>query len=58
MYKILIRYQGSVWVEAKSGYSRDELISYAVTNYKDREYMVVSVLRHHSGEAEEFEIKG
>lgn len=55
MYKILVRIEGA-WREIKTSYNRDEIEAYAVTQFDNEEYMIVSVLRHHSGEVEEFEI--
>lgn len=56
MYKILVRYESDAWVEVKTGYNRRDLEDWAATQLMNREYMVVSVLRHHSGEPEEFQL--
>lgn len=56
MYKVLIRHKSGAWIEIKVSYNREEIEDYAVTQLVDIEYMVVSVLRHHSGEPEEFQI--
>lgn len=54
MYKVLIRYESGAWVEVKSSYNRSEMEDYAITELMNKEYMVVSVLRYHSGEPEEY----
>lgn len=54
MYKILVRIEGA-WREIKTSYNSEEIETYAVTQFENEEYMVVSVLRHHSGEPEEFQ---
>lgn len=56
MYKILVRIEGA-WREIKTSYNSEEIETYAVTQFENEEYMIVSVLRHHSGTAEEFQIK-
>ncbi|WFE84945.1 hypothetical protein [Parabacteroides chongii] len=56
MYKVLIRYESGAWVEVKSSYNREEIEGYAFTQLVNKEYMIVSVLRHHSGEPEEFQL--
>lgn len=56
MYKVLIRYESGAWVEVKSGYSRNEIDDYALTELMNKEFMIVSVLRYHSGEPEEFKL--
>lgn len=40
---------------AKTGYNRRDLEDWAATQLMNREYMIVSALRHHSGEPEEFQ---
>ena len=56
MYKVLVRYKSGTWVEVKASYDRDEIEGYAVTQLTNKEYMVIKVLRHHSGEPEEFQL--
>lgn len=56
MYKVLIRYESDTWVEVKASYNREEIEDWAITQLVNKEYMVVSVLRHHSGEPEEFQL--
>lgn len=56
MYKVLIRSESGAWVELKASYNREEIEDYAVIQLVNKEYMVVSVLRHHSGEPEEFQL--
>lgn len=56
MYKVLIRYESGAWVEVKTSYDRAEAENYAVTQLMNKEYMVVNVLRSHSGEPEEFQL--
>lgn len=56
MYKVLIRIEGA-WREIETSYNRKEIEDYAATELDDIEYMVVDVIRHHSGEPEEFKIK-
>lgn len=56
MYKVLVKYESGAWVEVKGGYDRSEIEDYAVTQLVNKEYMVVNVLRHHSGEPEEYQI--
>lgn len=56
MYKVLIKYESDAWVEVAKSYKREEIEDYAVTQLMNKEYMIVSVLRHHSGEPEEFQI--
>lgn len=56
MYKILIRYEQGTWVEVKTGYNREEIEDYAATQFMEEEYMIIDVLRHHSGKPEEFQL--
>lgn len=56
MYKVLIKYESGAWVEVAKSYKREEVEYYAATQLMNKEYMVVSVLRYHSGEPEEFQI--
>lgn len=56
MYKVLIKSGLDTWVEIRSGYNKEDIESFAVTQLNDVEYMVVRVMRHHSGESEAFEI--
>ena len=56
MHKVLIRYESGAWVEVKTSYNPKEIENYAVTQLMNKEYMIVKVLRHHSGDAEEFQI--
>ncbi len=56
MYKVLVKYESGAWVKIKGGYDRSEIEDYAVTQLVNKEYMVVNVLRHHSGEPEEYQI--
>lgn len=51
MYKVLVRIEGA-WREIETSYNREEIETYAVTQLVNEEYMIVSVLRHHSGEPE------
>lgn len=43
-------------MEIRSGYNKEDIESFAVTQLGDVEYIVVCVIRHHSGESEVFEI--
>lgn len=56
MHKALIGYESGAWVEAKTSYNREEIEDYAATQLVNKEYMIVSVLRYHSGEPEEFQL--
>lgn len=55
MYKVLVRIEGA-WREIETSYNREVLEDYAATRLDDKEYMIVNVLRHHSGEPEEFKL--
>lgn len=57
MYKVLVRYESGTWVEVKASYDQEEIEDYAATQLMNKEYMIVSVLRYHSGEPEEFQFK-
>lgn len=56
MYKVLIRYESGAWVELKTSYNREEIEGYVVTQLVNKEYMIVSILKYHSGEPEEFQL--
>lgn len=58
MYKVLIKSGLGTWVEIRSGYNKEDIESFAVTQLNGVEYMVVCVIRHHSGGPEVFEIEG
>lgn len=58
MYKVLIKNGLGTWVEIKSGYNKEDIESFAVTQLDDVEYMVACVIRHHSGKSDVFEIRG
>ncbi len=56
MYKVLVKYESDTWSVVKTGFYSRELMDWAILNLTDREYMVVEVVRHHSGEPEEFKL--
>ena len=56
MYKVLIKNGLGTWMEIKSGYNKEDIESFAVTQLDDVEYMVACVIRHHSGKSDVFEI--
>lgn len=55
MYKVLVRIEGA-WREIDTSYKREEIEEYAATRLDDKEYMIVSVLRYHSGEPEKIKL--
>ena len=57
MIKVLVKYESDTWSVIKTGFDRREMEDWAILNLPNKEYMVVSVLRHHSGEPEEFQFK-
>lgn len=56
MYKVLVRRKDGTWKEVKTTYDRSEAEDYAMTQLVVEEFMVVSVVRHHSGYPEEYEL--
>lgn len=56
MYKVLLKYGSDMWSVVKSGFNRRDIEDWAILNLSNKEYIVVEVIRQHSGEPEEFKL--
>lgn len=56
MIKVLVKYESDTWSVIKTGFDRRGMEDWAILNLPNKEYRIVSVLRHHSGEPEEFQL--
>lgn len=56
MYKVLVKYELDTWGVVKTDFDRKDVECWAFTNLPNKEYMVVEVVRQHSGEPEEFQL--